>query len=180
MNELCHVLLALLRNFSIIDSSMEIEFDVKITPNILYDYMLQHTYSRLPGLMGTLVGVLLLFLFVNNKQPLILIIALVVLLYLPWTLFLKAAQQAKGNPAFRKPLHYKLTEEGIEVSQDGTAEKMGWENMVKAISTPKSIIVYTTAVNACIFPKSDLGEGKMKAIEIISTHMPPKKVKIRG
>lgn len=158
---------------------MEIEFDVKITPNILYDYMLQHTYSRLPGLMGTLVGVLLLFLFMNNRQPLILIIALVVLFYLPWTLFLKAAQQAKGNPAFQKPLHYKLTEEGIEVSQDGTVEKMGWENMVKAISTPKSIIVYTTAVNACIFPKSDLGEGKMKAIEIISTHMPPKKVKIR-
>ena len=142
---------------------MEIEFDVKITPNILYDYMLQHTYSRLPGLMGTLVGVLMLFLFAANRQPLILIISLVILLYLPWTLFLRAASQAKSNPAFRKPLHYRLR-----------------EGMVKAISTPKSIVVYTTAVNACIFPKRDLGDGKMKVIEMISTHMPPKKVKIRG
>ncbi|MCM1268561.1 MAG: YcxB family protein [Bacteroidales bacterium] len=159
---------------------MEIEFDVKINANILYDYMLQHTYSRLPGIMGTFVGVLLLFLFGANRQPLILLIALVVLLYLPWTLFLRAASQAKGNPAFQKPLHYRLTEEGIEVSQDDTTEKMGWENMVRALSTPKSIVVYTTAVNACIFPKADLGEKKYKAIEIISTHMPPKKVKIRG
>jgi hypothetical protein len=166
--------------FSIIDFSMEIEFDVKITPNILYDYMLQHTYSRLPGLMGTLVGVLMLFLFAANRQPLILIISLVILLYLPWTLFLRAASQAKSNPAFRKPLHYRLTEEGIQVSQDGVTEQMAWEGMVKAISTPKSIVVYTTAVNACIFPKRDLGDGKMKVIEMISTHMPPKKVKIRS
>lgn len=159
---------------------MEIEFDVKINTNILYDYMLQHTYSRLPGLMGTLVGVLMLFLFAANRQPLILLIALVILLYLPWTLFLKAASQAKATPAFQKPLHYRLSDEGIEVSQDGTAEQMAWEGMVKAISTPKSIVVYTTAVNACIFPKSDLGDRKYKVIEIISTHMPPKKVKIRG
>ena len=159
---------------------MEIEFDVKITTNILYDYMLQHTYSRLPGLMGTLVGVLMLFLFAANRQPLILIMALVFLLYLQWTLFFRAASNAKGTPSFIKPLHYRLTEEGIEVSQDGTTEQMAWGGMVKAISTPKSIIVYTTSVNACIFPKSDLGDGKYKVIEIISTHMPPKKVKIRG
>lgn len=159
---------------------MEIEFDVKITTNILYDYMLQHTYSRLPGLMGTLVGVLMLFLFAANRQPLILIIALVILLYLPWTLFLRAASQAKATPAFQKPLHYRLSDEGIEVSQDETTEQMAWEGMVKAISTPKSIVVYTTAVNACIFPKSDLDDRKYKVIEIISTHMPPKKVKIRG
>lgn len=99
--------------FSIIDFSMEIEFDVKITPNILYDYMLQHTYSRLPGLMGTLVGVLMLFLFAANRQPLILIISLVILLYLPWTLFLRAASQAKSNPAFRKPLHYRLDRKSV-------------------------------------------------------------------
>ena len=52
--------------------------------------------------------------------------------------------------------------------------------MVKAVSTLHSIVVYTTPVNACIFPKKDLGDNKYKVIEIISAHMPPKKVKIRG
>jgi hypothetical protein len=159
---------------------MEIEFDVKITPNILYDYMLRHTYSSLSGLMGSLVGVMMLMLFGSNRQPICLIIGIVILLYLPWTLFIKSRQQALNTPAFRKPLHYRLSEEGIEVSQDDTAEKMGWDGMYKAVSTTHSIIVYTARTSACIFPKKDLGENKYKVIEIISTHMPPKKVKIRG
>lgn len=159
---------------------MEIEFDVKITANILYDYMLHHTYSSLPGIMGSLVGVLMLILFASNRQPVCLIIGVVILLYLPWTLFLKSRQQALNNAAFRKPLHYRLSDEGIEVSQDDVTERMGWDGMVKAISTRGSIVVYTTPVNACIFPKKDLGDGRYKVIEIISTHMPPKEVKIRG
>ena len=159
---------------------METEFDVRITANILYDYMLHHTYSSLPGIMGSIVGVLMLILFASNRQPICLIIGAVILLYLPWTLFIKSRQQALSTPAFRKPLHYRLSDAGIEVSQDGTTEQMGWDGMVKAVSTLHSIVVYTTPVNACIFPKKDLGDGKYKVIEIISAHMPPKKVKIRG
>lgn len=159
---------------------MEIEFDVKISANVLYDYMLRHTYSSLSGIMGTLVGALMLVLFASNRQPICLIIGVVILLYLPWTLFIKSRQQALGTPAFKKPLHYRLSDEGIEVSQDETVEQMGWDGMVKAVSTINSIIVYTTPTNACIFPKKDLGDGKYKVIEIISTHMSPKKVKIRG
>ncbi len=62
----------------------------------------------------------------------------------------------------------------------GLTERMDWEDMVKAVSTMNSIVVYTTPVNACIFPKKDLGDRKYKVIEMISTHMPPQKVKIRG
>lgn len=159
---------------------MEIEFDVKITPNILYDYMMHHTYSSMSGIMGSIVGALMLVLFASNKQPICLIIGVVILLYLPWTLFLKSRQQALNTPAFKKPLHYRLSDEGIEVSQDGTTEKMGWENMYRAVSTTHSIVVYTARTSACIFPKKDLGENRYKVIEIISTHMPPKKVRIRG
>lgn len=158
---------------------MEIEFDVKVTPNALYDYMLHHTYGKLSGLMGSLVGVLMIILFFSSGQVVALIVGIVILLYLPWTLFLKSRQQALRTPAFKKPLHYKLTEEGVEVSQEGTTEKMKWEDMYKAVSTWNSIVLYTTAVNACIFPKRDLGEKKYKVIEMISTHMPPKKVKIK-
>ena len=159
---------------------MEIEFDVKISSNVLYDYMLRHTYSSLSGIIGSVVGVLILILFASNRQPICLIIGVVILLYLPWTLFIKSRQQALSTPAFKKPLHYRLTDEGIEVSQDDTTEQMGWDGMVKAGSTMNSVIVYTTKTNACIFPKKDLGDKKYKVIEIISTHMPPGKVKIRG
>lgn len=159
---------------------MEVEFDVKMEASILYDYMIRHTYNSFSGLLGAVVGALMLVVFYRERQILFLIAGIVILLYQPWSLFLRSRQQMLQNPSFKKPLHYKLTEEGIEVSQDGETDSQKWEDMYKAVSTGSSIIVYTSRTNACIFPKKDLGEQKYKVIEMISTHMPPKKVKIRG
>ena len=158
---------------------MEMEFDVKITSGILYDYMLRHTYNSASGLIGTIVGVLFIFWFFARGGAIFLIAGLVILLYLPWSLFLKAKQQVLNTPAFKEPLHYNLTEEGIEVSQGEEKQMQSWDSMYKAVSTGKSIIVYTSPVNASIFPRKDLGDMAANVIEMICTHMPPKKVKIR-
>ena len=72
-----------------------------------------------------------------------------------------------------------IKEEGIEVSQDDIVELQSWKDMQKAVSTGKSIIVYTSKTTASIFPKKDLGDKKDAIIKMISTHMPPNKVKIR-
>ena len=117
--------------------------------------------------------------FVANKYPIYLIAGIVILAYLPMSLFLKANQQVQGTPAFKKPLHYKLTDEGISVSQDDMEEKQSWDDCFKAVSTKNSIILYTSRTTASIFPKKDLGEKKDAVIQMISTHMPPSKVKIR-
>lgn len=85
-----------------------------------------------------------------------------------------------ATPAFQEPLHYRMTEEGVEISQKETKEFQSWEYMVKATSTGKSIILYTSSVNACIFPREDLGDKQVAVIEMISKHMPPAKVKIKA
>lgn len=159
---------------------MEVEFDVTITPGALYDYMLYHTYTSPAGLIGAVAGALLVTAFFMGASVLSLIAGIIILVYLPWTLFLKSRQQFLANPAFKMPLHYKMTEEGIEVSQNGEVQSQKWEDMFKAVSTPKSLIVYTSRINASIFPRKDLKENTAAAIKMISTHMPPKKVKIRS
>ena len=159
---------------------MEIEFDVNITSSALYDYMMSHTYHTLSGLIGTVVGALMIVGFFIKWHVVFLIAGLVIILYLPWTLFIKSKQQYLTNEAFKKPLHYKLDDEGIEVSQGDTVQKQKWEDMYKATSTAGNILVYTNKINACIFPKKDLGEKKSAVIQAISTHMDPSKVKIRG
>lgn len=159
---------------------MEIEFDIKVTPGVLYDYMLYHTYTSASGLIGAVAGALLVVAFFMGSGVLCLIAGIIILAYLPWTLFIKSRQQYLANSAFKNPLHYKLTEAGIEVSQNEEVQSQKWEDMYKAVSTPKSLILYTSPVNASIFPKKDLGEKAAGVIEIISTHMPPGKVKIRG
>lgn len=159
---------------------MELEFDVKMTANVLYDYMLRHTYYSASGLLGTMVGALMIVWFGMKGGVIFLIAGVVVLAYLPWTLFIKSRQQMLNTPAFKEPLHYKMTDQGVEVSQGEVVEFQKWEDMYKAVSTPKSLIVYTTKINASIFPKQDLGEMTPAVIAMISTHMSPAKVKIRG
>ncbi len=216
---------------------MEVEFDVRMKPGVLYDYMMHHTYTTLSGILSAAVGALLVVGGLALFRWIFVIAGAIVLLYQPWSLFLRSRQQMLQNPSFKKPIHYKLTETGIRVSQEQDetepaddienqqaaeaadpapvdvdnqpaediehqptvadesnepesesdsrsnneiAVDLPWEDMYKAISTGSSIIVYSSRTTACIFPKKDLGDTKYKVIEMISTHMPPKKVKIRG
>lgn len=157
-----------------------LELTVKIEAGDLYDYMLMHSYNSPAGLVGSAFGALLIVFAFAAQQWMFIVLGLVMLLYLPWTLFLKSRSQILSNPSFQEPLHYTLDGEGLTVSQGEAQEKMAWEDMHKAVSTGRSIIVYTSRVNATIFPKQQLGDKKTAVIEMISTHMPPAKVKIRS
>ncbi len=46
---------------------MEMEFDVKVTAGVLYDYLLYHTYTGLSGMIGTLVGAVLIMTFLSTN-----------------------------------------------------------------------------------------------------------------
>lgn len=158
---------------------MEMEFDVKVTVDVLYDYLLFHTYTSFSGMLGTLVGVMLVMGFVSTRYVIYLIAGVALIAYLPGALFLRAMQQVQNTPAFKQPLHYRMTDEGVCVSQGESEEQQSWDSCVKAVSTGRSIILYTSRTTASIFPKKDLGDKKDALIQMISTHMPPKKVKIR-
>lgn len=159
---------------------MELEFDVNMNSAVLYDYMLHHTYGSFQGVLGTAVGALLLMGFFSTGYMIWLIGGVVILIYLPCSLFLRSKQQIQKTPAFHKPLHFRMTKEGVEISQEGNREFQSWNQMVKATSTGKSIILYTSPVNASIFPRKDLKEKEVAVIEMISKHMDPKKVKIKS
>lgn len=159
---------------------MELELDVKMSANALYDYLLYHMYTSFQGIIGAVAGIFLIALFLMGYGPVYLICGLVVLVYLPYTLFLRSRNQFLNTPAFKEPLHYLFNDEGMCVSQNDASESIPWEHILKAVSTPNNIVIYTSKVNASIFPKKDLGDKKMLLIKMISTHMDPKKVKIRG
>lgn len=154
------------------------EFDIQIKSGDLYDYMMKHTYNSPAGLLGSMVGALMVVVGLAKIYVLFIVLGAVLLLYLPYTLFIKSKRQSL-NPVFQKPLHYRVDEEGITVSQGDVSETQKWENIYKAISTSKSLIVYTSKVNAWIFPKRELGDETMGLIQMIVTHMDASKVKIR-
>ena len=157
-----------------------LDITVKIEAGDLYDYMLMHSYNSPAGLVGSAFGAILILFAMATQQWLFIVLGLVMLLYLPWTLFLKSRSQILNNPVFQEPLRYILDEEGLTVSQGEASEKMVWEDMHKAVSTGRSIILYTSRVNATLFPKRQLGDQRIAVVEMISTHMSPGKVKIRS
>ena len=85
-----------------------------------------------------------------------------------------------AHPLSDQKLAEMLEKEGVEISQKDAKEFQKWEHMYKATSTGKSIILYTSSVNACIFPRTDLKENEVAVIEMISKHMPANKVKIKA
>ncbi|MBQ4537749.1 MAG: YcxB family protein [Lachnospiraceae bacterium] len=156
-----------------------VELDIKIEAGDLYDYNLRHAYNSAAGLMGSIVGAIMVIAALNTKHWVLLIGGIVLLLYLPWTLFIKSKQQVLSNPVFKNPLHYVLDENGITISQGDVTTTQAWGDMLKAVSTSRSIIVYTSRVNATIFPKRQMGDKTASVIECICVNMPPAKVKIR-
>lgn len=159
---------------------MQVEFDVKMTTAKMYDYMLFHMFTSFQGILGESMGVILIGAFVLSGKWIYLIAGLIVLFYLPVALYMNAKKQVLLNPAFKDVLHYKLDGEGITITVGESSESQKWEDMRKAVSTNRSIIVYTSKVGASIFPKEDMGAECAHVIEMISTHMNPKKVNIRN
>ncbi len=157
-----------------------VELDVKITSGDLYDFLLRHSYNSISGLLGAVIGALGIIVGISRQYWIYLILGVVILLYLPWTLFIKSKQQVADSPVFKEPLHYVLDENGITISQGETSTCQKWEDCLKAVSTGRSVIVYTAKNNATIFPKSQMQDKTTDVIEMISTHMPPAKVKIRS
>lgn len=86
----------------------------------LYDFLLRHSYNSVSGLLGAVIGALGVIVGISRQYWIYLILGVVILLYLPWTLYIKSKQQAVNNPVFKEPLHYVLDENGITISQ-GTA-----------------------------------------------------------
>ncbi len=158
---------------------MDFEFDVNMKPNVLYDYLLQHSYKQAVNILATALGFFGVFYGCTRGYWAAAVLGAILIVYLPLSLLRRAYMQAKMTPGFQKPLHYRMTEEGVVVSQGEIEEQIVWENCLKAISTKQSIILYTDKRSAFIFPRKDLGDRVPNLIQMISTHMPPNKVKIR-
>ena len=80
----------------------------------------------------------------------------------------------------KKPLKYTFDDTGLTVSQGENSTTFEWKDIVKAVSTGRSIIIYTTRYNATIVPRSQAGEKLPLIIQAISSGLDPRKNRIRN
>lgn len=161
------------------EKSKEINVDVHMNAKVLYDFLLNHAYSGASGILGTCFGFLGVLFFIKTQYPLYLLLGVILILYYPVNLRYKASLLMQSVEAYKQPLHYLVNEDGITVSQGETTENVTWEQCLKAVSTKKSILIYTGKRNATIFPREDLQEYTSALIAVIAENMEPGRVKIR-
>lgn len=161
---------------------MNIEFSTKLTRSALYDYNIYHTYNSFTGLFGTGVGAIFLILFASSFRISYLIAGVVIIAYLPVTIWLNVCQQVPKNEDKIKPFKYLLNDEGVTVSvgnDDENTLTVPWDGFKKAVSTKKSIFLYTNKKSAFVFVRKDMGIDASDIIKIICANIEPKKNKIR-
>jgi len=158
---------------------MEVSFDVKMTTGKLYDFNLQHTYKSPAAILASCMGVAFILFFINYLKWYYLAGGLLLIFYLPVSLLRSSFMKVKMVDFFKMPVTYILNDEGITVRSGEMEDTIQWENCYKACNTRQSYFVYTGKRSAFIFPKADMGDKQGEVLKIISTHMDPKKVKIK-
>ncbi|MDY2662895.1 MAG: YcxB family protein [Bariatricus massiliensis] len=165
---------------------MSVKFDVKMTKKAMYNFMLHTSYTSLSGIAGTVFGLVTLALGIQNLTAgesstamTFFLFAFIFLVGNPINLKIRSSEQVAKSPMFQEPITYEMTEEGVKISQGDQSTLNPWAEFQKAVSTGSSIILYVTKVRALIFPREALGEQYPEVVKMISTHMPPNKVKIR-
>lgn len=165
---------------------MSVRFEVKMTPQTIYSFMLYHHYTHLPGILGVIFGAVGFVIGVKQIEAggraigfLMFLMLLLLWAYPPVMFWLRAKRQVEAVPSFKAKMYYELTDSGVKVTRGEDENENPWSDFKSAISTGQALVLYLGRTNAIIFPRAQLGEQWGVVTEVISTHMSPDKVHIR-
>ena len=163
---------------------MPVSFQITLSEDHMYDFLLKHYYTHTGGIVSTLAGVLSVilagfFIYTGNfTQSGIWIMTAFIFLYVNRkTLKSKARMQVKQSDMINKPLHCELADKGVVISRDGEVVTNPWEDFTKVHTTKKVVILYVGRVRAFILPKEQMGDQYQAAVEMIRKHIPRKKIR---
>lgn len=164
---------------------MKAEFEISMTKRAMYGFLMYHSYHSFSGIFSIIAGLALLLLFgwcvrTGDDGILYLFFGVLFLIYQPWTLLMAAARQVASAPAFRQPLSYAVTEEGISVRQGDEEQTIGWEAVRKVRETSRSLFVYTGKKVAFIWIKEQMGEQENTVRTLLQAHLTPGTCRLRN
>ena len=148
-----------------------IKIKAKIDAQILFSFLLRHTYTSLSGIVGLIISaVAFVFFFIslngsNDFQKVILLLA--ALLYTvinPYMLYMKAKAQSVTNPLYKETLVYTLDDAGVHLTVNGKEESLEWSMIEKWRKTRKVCILYTSKIHAILLPYGAMN-GRREQVE---------------
>lgn len=161
---------------------------VNMTKENLYDFLLFHAYSKFSGFLINILGLAVAFmgviLYTTGKTGTMgvafyLLASVIFLGGTPMQLKMRARKQVVVNMEYNSPIDYTFSEEGILVEQNGQQKNFQWDQIERAVVTPKTIGIYYDTDRAMILPKQDFGEQFVPIFTIIATQLGQSKVRMR-
>lgn len=165
---------------------MPIEFDIKLTSKDMYRFNLYQTYTGFQGWFSIVFSIVILALSVItygdvtlNYTIMYACIGIILLIYMPVSLWLRSKRSLSVSEVLRGTLHYEIGEEGFKVSQGEASAELPWEQIYRMVATKNNILVYSTRINAYVIPREQLGEKYDGLEKIANAKLPKYRVKMK-
>ena len=164
-----------------------ITFSVQMTWKEIYKFTMYHTYHSFAGIFGLVLSVIALANLIisfdelsDQGKTIMTIVAAWFLIFEPIRMLARSKSQMKLSKAYKKPLDYIISEEGVTVSQDEESQTIEWSRLLKNVETKTQILVYSNRINAFIFPKECFKDQLSDVREIMVEYTKDTQVKLKG
>lgn len=165
---------------------MPIEFDVKLEPKDMYRFNMYQNYTGMSGLSSILFAGLLwgMAIYTYGQVPsgrtiLYVVVGVIMLIYMPITLRLRAKQSIAVSPVLSGVLHYYIDEDGFTITQGEASGVLAWKQVYKMVSTKHLVLVYSNRVNAYVIPRKQLGEQYIPLAKLATEKLPKFRLKMK-
>lgn len=144
---------------------MPLEFDITLTEKDMFRFNIYQTYSGFQGWSSVIISIIAFVLAgatygkVETMYTILYILfGILLLVYIPGSLYLRSKRSFALSEALREPLHYTVLEDGFHVSQNKESAVLLWEQIYRMKSTKDLVLVYSSRIHAYVIPKSQLGD----------------------
>ncbi len=166
---------------------MQVDINVNMKAEYIYDLLLFNTYSKFSGFLVNVLGLSVIIvgglLLGTNKidvpHSLLYVFAGIAFLsYTPIQLK-KRAKKLMEQEKYQNSMTYQFSDDGVQEIINDNTNTYSWDQFEKAISTPKDIAFYLNESEALVIPKESFGDNFMAVMQLIAKNMPIQKIAIR-
>lgn len=157
---------------------MKTEFNIQLQPVDMYRYNLYHTYTSVSGYLSIFMAIIA---FAGAKKTwgevslsysvLYVLLGILLLFYMPVTLYLRSKQQIQSSPVLKNVLHYLIDDTGVTTSQGEVSTTLAWNQVYRVVTTRHNILVCINPRNAFIIPKDQVKQEYDLIRQIVQSHL---------
>ena len=145
---------------------------IDLTPKDLYEFNMYHSYTHSQGIVSIFFGIAAIVLAFMEMQQIStarfavqIVLGIVILLYIPCTLFLRAKAAVKTGGSFDKPIDVRFDETGVTIRVGENENLIAWKDIYRLKNRKNQYLVYTGRITALIIPKRCISEELIGKIE---------------